>query len=364
MKPSIRSSGLFLALLALTAGCSPTQFDVTGDEDDLVLSAEEGELRSNASPDRVVVYSNNIENMIFDWKDLVHFMAEDALRPDIFLVQQVSGKEGMDRLVTTMSRRLGVDYDGVVAQKNPTDTRFQGQVLPKPSVTTGIIFRSNRFTYVNHDSWFPFGKGFKNQVQTCDARTDHSGYETLRVKLFDKIAKKYVVVVGLRHWTWHPCSTQNVFEIVDGLPSGPMAHPGLGSHAALHIIAGDFNDRAVDPNGNYACWYRELNGAIKEDGCSPRATAGFTDPLYEFCKGAKSCVRERGGIDYIFVRRSDGQKARTSHFDIISTDQATRASRDATGKDGPSNLRHRDGYNDQGPYYSQHRARRAYVYYE
>lgn len=356
-----------LALLcgALTLGCGAADLDtLEAAADDLEVSTHEAALRTNKEPDRLVVYSNNVENLIFDWKDLVHYMAEEPLRPDLFLVQQMSDREGMDRLTGFMSRRLGVKYEGVVAQAKPTDTRFQGQVLPKPPVTTGIVFRSARFDLVSKDTWFPWGKGFKNQPQTCGARSDRSGYETIRVKLFDKIAKKHVIVVSLRHWTWHPCSTKNIFEIAEGEDSGPNAHPGLGAHAALHIVGGDFNDRAVDPDGGYACWYREMNRHVGGDSCSGKSTPGFTDPLFESCDGKKSCVRERGGIDYIFARRPDGVKVRTAGFDIVSAEAAHRASVRSTGGDGRSNIKSRDGFNDAGPMYSQHRARRAYVFYE
>ncbi len=175
--------------------------------DEIEMSSEESELRINRNPDRLVVYSNNIENMIFDWKDLVHVMARHELKPDIFLVQQLSGRDEMNRLIGFMNRRLNGNYDGVVAQNRPEDERFSGDVKPRPKVTTGVVWRSARFELVGKDSWMPFGRGFKNQKQSCDERSGHSGYETIRVKLFDKVAKKHVVVVSLRHWTWEPCSS-------------------------------------------------------------------------------------------------------------------------------------------------------------
>src|SRR5688572_5930198 len=235
---------LLTALLALW-GCGVSTAELN-DPDDIVLSSVEGELRANSDPDRVVVYSNNIENMIFDWKDLVHVMAEDELRPDVFLVQQMSGKASLDRLVGFMNNRLGVDYDGVLAQNHPEDERFGNEVRPPPKVTTGVIWRNRRFDLVSKGTWMPFGRGFAGQPQTCEERSRHSGYETLRVKLFDKVAKKHLVVVSLRHWTWEPCSTKNVREIVHGEESGANAHVGIGAGADLAIVAGDFNDRLFD----------------------------------------------------------------------------------------------------------------------
>lgn len=352
------------AVAGLALACGAADLDIAEPTDDLEFSTIEGELRTNGDPDRLVVYTNNVENMLFDWKDLVHFMGEEPLRPDLFLVQQVTSKDELDRLGAFMTKRLGVRYTGVVAQNRPDDRRFQAQIVPRPTVTTGVIFRAGRFELLDRDTWMPFGRGFESQPQTCDARSNHSGYESIRVKLFDKVAKKNVLAVSLRHWTWHPCSTKNAFEIVQGKDSGPNAHGGLGSGAALHLVAGDFNDRALEGDGDYACWYREMNGALGKDGCSTGTMAGFTDPLFTACAGEKRCVRNRGGIDHIFVRRSDGKPVRTSHFGVISPADAHRASVQSTGGDAASNLRPRDGYNDQGAGYSQHRARKAYVFYE
>jgi hypothetical protein len=157
---------------------------------------------------------------------------------------------------------------------------------------------------------------------------------------------------------------KNTFEIIEGFDGGKNDHAGLGTGAALHIVGGDFNDKIWDGDGNYDCWYRELNGSLGGDTCSNRATAGFTDPLFEACDGEKACMKNRGGVDHVLVRRSDGKKARTNHFDIVTWDDGHRASVAATGGDGPSNLKSRDGYVDQAPRYSGHEARKFYTYYE
>jgi hypothetical protein len=349
-----------LAAGAMGCGVSEAQLE-SADEDATSFIADE--LRTNSDPNRVVVYSNNLENMIFDWKDLVHVMAESELRPDIFLVQQVTNRSELERLMGFMKQRMGVKYEGLVAQNRPNDHRFDGQLTPRPTVTTGVVFRSSRFELRGHDSWMPFGTGFKNQNQSCDQRSNHSGYETLRVKLHDKVAKKDIVVVSLRHWTWEPCSTKNVMEIVNGNEGGPNAHPGLGAGVDLHVVGGDFNDRVHDGDGAYKCWYRQMNRSVPEGSCPNDTNLGFTDPLYGACDGERSCVRTRGDVDSLFVRRADGVAARTDHFDVVSFDQAERASRAATGGDGPSNVKSRDGYNDVADRYSGHEARRSYVYY-
>lgn len=358
-----------LVAVAAVVGCG-TDLDVVDADDAVVVvaSSDESALRANRDPDRLVVYSNNIENMLFDWKDLVYEMERQPLRPDIVLVQQLSGRDEMERLIRFMERRLGDHYDGVVAQDFPDDHRWGGEVLPRPMVTTGIIYRRARFEVKGSDRWMPFGRGFKNQPKTCGERSNNSGYQTLRVKLHDTIANKDVVAVSLRHWTWHACSEKNLKRIVEGEDNaGTNTHAGLGSKAALHIVGGDFNDRIFDGDGGYACWYRQMNRDVGARGCedAPGGAVdyGFTDPLFVACDGDKACMRRRAGIDSLFVRRSDGRRARADHFDIVSFDDGNRANRAITGGDGLSNRKGRDGYNDVASRYSGHMARKSYVYY-
>ena len=351
---------LLAASLALLAACG----EGLAEGELSAVSSAEAELRTNRDPDRLVVWSNNVENMIYDWKDLVHAMEEAELRPDVFLVQQVTDRAELERLTDFMRRRLGVDYTGVVADAHPDDHRFQGQVIPRPTVTTGIVFRTARFELVSKDTWSPWGKGFRAGNPRCDERSENSGYQTLRAKLWDKVARKHVVAVSLRHWTFHPCSSKNVRELVAGFDGGRNDHAGLGGGADLHLVGGDFNDRIFDGDGSVSCWYRQMNRDLGEARCDRDEDYGFTDPLFAACDGDRACLRQRGGIDMLFARRPDGRRVRTSHFDVVSFDEAHRASVRATGGDGPSNLRDRDGYRDQGRNYSQHRARRAYVHYE
>jgi hypothetical protein len=230
-------------------------------------------------------------------------------------------------------------------------------------VTTGVVWRSSRFELVSHDSWMPFGTGFKGNAQSCDERSNHSGYETLRVRLFDKVAKKHVVVISLRHWTWEPCSSKNLVELVNGKVGGVNDHSGIGRGADLAIVGGDFNDHPVDGSGQYKCWYRQMERDLGESQCAADVSHGFTDPLFESCGGERSCVNSREGVDSLFARRADGTPVKTGRFDIISWDDAHRASVQSTGADGPSNLENRDGYRDQADRYSGHMARRAYFFY-
>ncbi len=350
-----------ILVLGLLAACESPVEPVDPDD---VLAETDAALRTNKDPNRLVVYNLNIENMLFDWKDLVHDMARDELRPDLFTVQQVTDADEVRRLAGFMSQRLGADYTGVVAQAHPTDQRFQNQITPRPTVTTGIVFRTARFDVETRTTWMPWGRGFAEQPKTCDERSNHSGYETLRLKLNDKLAQKSVAVVSLRHWTWHSCNTKNVAELDDGFDRGANEHPGLGGGSALHIVAGDFNESAFEGDGSYKCWYRQLNRSVPQAACANDRNFGFTEPAYEHCDGDRACTNRLTGIDFLFVRRGDGAKTKTDHFNVVEFDEAHRSSVATTGGDGPSNIRSRDGYNDQGESYSQHKAMRAWVYYE
>ena len=71
--------------------------------------------------------------------------------------------------------------------------RFQGEVIPKPTVTTGVVWRAARFEKLSQETWFPWGTK-KDGVHTCDFRASHSGYETIRVTLHDELAQKKVAL--------------------------------------------------------------------------------------------------------------------------------------------------------------------------
>lgn len=316
-----------------------------------------------AAAKSVLVYSLNIENMIFDWKDFVHVMKRDARNVDVFLVQQMTNKKRLDELAAFMTARLGEKYEGIVAQNTPTDTRFQGEVTPRPPVTTGVIWRSARFKYVSHETWFPFGDRDGAGGHTCDTRTNHSGYETIRVRLEDTLAKKQVVAASLRHWTWMDCSLKNMLEMVDGKVGGASAHAPM-PNVPLQIVGGDFNGPAFDAAGDYKCWYRVMVAGLGGEACAGHPNLGYADPVYDKCLGDKKCVDANSGIDFIFARGLDGKPVKTSGFDIISYDQGDNADIAETGSDRLSNTVAADGFNDVNSNYSEHRGRRALFFYE
>lgn len=328
---------------------------------DAGTGATGGSAPVNPNAASVLVYSNNIENMLFDWKDLVHVMARDKRKVDVFLVQQATNKKRHDELAAYMSNRLGEKYVGVVAQNDPTDHRFQGEVIPKPTVTTGVIWRAARFDYVSHQTWFPWGTKVDG-AHTCDARASHSGYETIRVRLQDKWAGKQLVAASLRHWTWMDCSQKNMIEMIDGQASGPNAHPPMPD-VGLQIVGGDFNGKAFDASGDFRCWYRVSVAGLGGTACAGHANLGFGEPLYDKCNGVASCVEGQSGIDFVFGRRAGGKPAATGGFDIPTYDQGDAADAAETGSDHLSNTVASQGFSDVTSNYSEHRARRAVFFY-
>ncbi|MBI2395761.1 MAG: hypothetical protein HYV09_39720 [Deltaproteobacteria bacterium] len=339
--------------------------------DSIDASAEDAKVDGRDAPasvdagplgNSVVVYSNNIENMIFDWKDLVHYMARDKRNPDLFLVQQMTNKKRLDELLAFMTATLGEKYAGIVAQDDPTHDRFGDEVKPNPPVTTGVIWRAARFDYLSHETWFPWGRAVDG-VHTCDGRTPNSGYQTIRVRLQDTLAKKKVAVASLRHWTWMDCSQQNMIEMIDGVATGPGAHAAMPDFP-LQIVGGDFNGPAFDDGGDYRCWYRVTNHALGGAACAGHANLGFADPLYEECKGATACVRADSGIDFIFGRTTGGKPARSADFRVITYAAGDDADKAATGSDSLSNRVATHGFDDVNSNYSGHRARRAIFFYE
>ena len=334
--------------------------------DDAAAPLEDAEAPVDAQPTdpnakSILVYSNNIENMLFDWKDLVHVMARDARIVDVFLVQQITNKKRVDELADFMTKRLGEKYAGIVAQNQPTHQRFAADVVPKPTVTTGVIWRTARFDELGHESWFPWGDKVGGS-HTCGSRTNNSGYETIRVRLFDKWAQKKVAVASLRHWTWQDCSEKNMIEMIDGQPSGANAHPPMPDFA-LQIVGGDFNGKAFDASGDFRCWYRVTVADLGGQACSGHENLGFADALYDQCNGAPKCVDADSGIDFVFGRKQGGKPADTKGFDVISYAAGDAADVAETGSDKLSNHESTHGFKDVTGNYSQHRARRAVFFY-
>src|SRR5262245_25159433 len=92
----------------------------------LALAAPAQATRVNKNPSFIKVYDGNVENLETptefckgDWQDLVYYMKTARLSPDLFIVQQVSGRGQLNDLVTFMNRNLPGKFKGVIARKDP-----------------------------------------------------------------------------------------------------------------------------------------------------------------------------------------------------------------------------------------------------
>ena len=83
----------------------------------LALVAPAQAARVNKNPGFIQVYDANVENLETpgefckgDWQDLIFYMKVQPLAPDLFIVQQVSGRGQLNTLTTFMSRNLPGRY--------------------------------------------------------------------------------------------------------------------------------------------------------------------------------------------------------------------------------------------------------------
>src|SRR6185436_14097559 len=98
------------------------------------------------------------------------YMKTHGTAPDVFLVQQMTDRDRLDEMTHAMTKILGVSYAGRVAQEHPTNHRQGTEVSPRPTVTTGIIYRAARFTVRSQEAWFPFGARDSTGASDCTIR--------------------------------------------------------------------------------------------------------------------------------------------------------------------------------------------------
>ncbi len=279
------------------------------------------------------VYDNNIENLETpdeyckgDWKDLVYFMKLQTYAPDLFLVQQVSGRKQLDELTEFMSQNLPGHYEGVIARGKPRPfkSRCRG---PKKLQTNAIVYRLERFDVQrgSHDTFRSTRRAGNDCVPDTLDRT-----ENVLVRLTDKINNNQTVVAGSIHWpTRAPaCTKTNARQAANRmLDAGP---------AALRIFGGDAN---FTPGP----WKRIITGDF-----------GYGDA----CGGNPDCPAENWTvpgpdrprrIDFLFSRNAN-EAARVTDFKTVTFEAANAAAQQLTGSDHPAD-------------YSDHRALAARIHY-
>ncbi len=302
----------------------------------------------NNDPGFVQVFDNNVENLPTaglkcpgDWQDLVHYMKRAPLKPDVVIVQQISGRKQLDDYVGKLSQVIGERYEGVIANGSPKAMNSRCGA-PKHHQTNAVVYRKARFTDLGLGSrtWVAQSQRGGKCANSPQART-----QAVKVKLHDKVANKDLTVASV-HWATAssggpPCSVANSAET-----AREMTQDGYGG--SLMIFGGDMNFSDVN-GGAFRPWYRNLNGDLG-------GKYGYRDAAFAGCDGAKSCLADNWTngahrrIDFLFAR-TDSDQARVTGFHTITFDEGDAADQADTGSDrGDRN-------------YSDHRAVMARIHY-
>jgi hypothetical protein len=302
----------------------------------------------NDDPGFVQVFDNNVENLPTadlkcpgDWQDLVHYMKRAPLKPDVFIVQQISGRDQLDGYLGKLSQVIGERYEGVIADGSPK-AMASPCGGPKDHQTNAVVYRKARFTDLGLGSrtWVAQSQHGGKCANSPQART-----QAVKVKLHDKIANKDLTVAAV-HWATAssggpPCSVANSAETAK-----EMTKDGYGGN--LMIFGGDMNFSDID-GGAFRPWYRDLNGDLG-------GKHGFRDAAFAGCDGAKGCLADNWTngahkrIDFLFARTDTGMP-RVTGFHTITFDEGDAADQADSGSDrGDRN-------------YSDHRAVMARIHY-
>jgi hypothetical protein len=253
-----------------------------------------------ASPDYLVVYNNNIENMLpascdgGDWNRLFAYIAAQPRSPDIFTAQQISNAAQLNALTARMTSELAGTYAGVIAISSPGSMGYTSTCGKlKNQQSNAVIYRTDRFTLEAStrwrsdapDDWDDGSGGCRN---LDDTPTSQDRVENVAVRLHDRVADEDVSVASI-HWptsTWHgpDCADENMREASNAVDN-------LGG--TLKIVAGDVNTT----KGTEGWW----NDAMDD---------GFRDPIAETCpsSGCPDSTSTLGShrIDFMLVKSGHG----------------------------------------------------------
>ena len=236
---------------------------------------------ANQDPTFLQVYDNNVENLETpteyckgDWQDLVYLMKLQKYAPDLFLVQQVSGRAQLNELTESMTRNLPGRYKGVIARRKPQP--FDSPCnAPKARQTNAIVFRVKRFD-VQPDSKLAF-RSTRRVGNDCVPDTlDRS--ENVLVRLTDK-TNGQTVVAGSIHWPTGArggpaCANNNARQAAKRMAAaGPAGLRILGGDA--NITPGPWKQIITGPFG-YGDACGGTRSAPHRTGRSPVIIAGST----------------------------------------------------------------------------------------
>jgi hypothetical protein len=304
----------------------------------LALVAPAHAAKVNKHPGFIQVYDSNIENLETptefckgDWQDLVYYMKVQPLSPDLLILQQISGRAQLNRLLAFMNKNLPGRFKGVIARSDPRPFNSPCHAA-KAKQTNAIIYRKGRFSF-RSDSKRTFRSKRRTAKGCVDESLDRS--ENVLVHLVDKTNGR-TVVVGSIHWpTGHrqgpACANRNARQIAKRLAAADQA--------SLRFFGGDANTTPGE-------WTQRLTGKF-----------GYTDSAAQACGGDAGCMGQQWTIghsrriDFLFGRNeTTGTPASFTQFRTISFEAGNAAARRVTGGDDPAS-------------YSDHRALAARIHY-
>jgi hypothetical protein len=331
-------------------------------------SASAEEAGANTDPGFLQVYDANVENLPVssgevckgDWHDLMYYMRTQPLKPDLYLVQQLSNKSQLNTLLTRMEEHFGESFSGVLAENNPEplDPDDGECRTDKYLQTNAVIWRDARLSLKLSAS--PDNRW---QAQREDPNTgkcvnnNQSRTKGVKALLRDKVSGKDVTAASF-HWrtyTWgHKCTESNAGEL-----SNELKADGYGG-ADLFVAGGDTNNASNSTHGSadWTPWYRKINGDLG-------GTYGFRDAAFAGCSGSPACLKPKWTldkdpsdsesqprrIDFLLARKAGGAKPVISNTVVPTFNEGDAADLALTGSDY------------QNLDYSDHRSVGARVHY-
>ncbi|RII14686.1 hypothetical protein DSC45_20245 [Streptomyces sp. YIM 130001] len=330
------------------------------------------EAKPNDAPGFLQVYDANVENLptstetspaqcAGDWHDLMYYMRTQELKPDVYLVQQLSNKAQLDRLLDRMETHFGEKFSGVLAENAPvpSDEGAGGNCWNyKKRQTNAVIWRTDRLELLKSASpdnrWQAQNWNGKECVNNNQPRT-----KGVKALLRDKVSGKTVTAASF-HWPTvghggSKCTMSNIGELSNELTEDEYDTDPTHGSTDLYLAGGDSNAHE-QTGGDWHPWYAAANADIG-------GRFGFRDAVYADCAtqdDPDACRADRWTlitkshrrVDYLLGRKPDGAQPRMTDVAVPTFDEGDLADEELSD----------DG--DRGDLdYSDHRAVGARVHY-
>lgn len=291
-------------------------------------------------PAELLVLTANVENLPRtsdgcpgDFRDLYSYLAVLGLKPDVFFVQQLSGKAQLDELLALLGNVLGRSYAGHVAEVDPVPFNSPCGVQ-KERQTNAVVYATDRMQPVGDAI---IRQSYKNVDGAC-MLDSLSRTRTIALLLRDAVTSELVSATSL-HWSTRngpgpdpACATANARE----LDQIVRVHHG---NASLFVAGGDTNEPDLvehTTTSPFQAWYTEMNADLG-------GSLAWLDPIWRHCQASgdlRGCLIDqwtfRGAtdrrIDFVFSRRT-GSLPTVQQAHTITFNEAGAADQTLTGSD-------------------------------